>query len=88
MKFRINENNFCLNAKKVFLNAGEIHYFRIKRELWDKHLDAAKEAGLTTVTSYVPWACTNPWKAFLILTAPPARNVISKAGCSDARPGD
>ena len=56
MKFRINENNFCLNAKKVFLNAGEIHYFRIKRELWDKHLDAAKEAGLTTVSSYVPWA--------------------------------
>ena len=56
MKFRINENNFCLNSKKVFLNAGEIHYFRIKRELWDKHLDAAKEAGLTTVSSYVPWA--------------------------------
>ena len=56
MKFRINENNFCLNSKKVFVNAGEIHYFRIKRELWDKHLDAAKEAGLTTVSSYVPWA--------------------------------
>ena len=56
MKFSINENNFCLNSKKVFLNAGEIHYFRIKRELWDKHLDAAKEAGLTTVSSYVPWA--------------------------------
>ncbi|MBW6492854.1 MAG: beta-galactosidase, partial [Lentimicrobium sp.] len=33
-----------------------IHYFRIKRELWDKHLDAAKEAGLTTVSTYVPWA--------------------------------
>ena len=56
MKFRINENNFCLNSKKVFLNAGELHYFRVKRELWDKHLDAAKEAGLTTVSSYVPWA--------------------------------
>jgi beta-galactosidase len=56
MTFTIKENNFYLNDKKVFLNSGEIHYFRIKRELWDKHLDAAKEAGLTTVSTYVPWA--------------------------------
>ncbi|MCX6224905.1 MAG: beta-galactosidase [Bacteroidia bacterium] len=56
MTFTIQEGNFCLNGKKVFLNSGEIHYFRIKRELWDKHLEAAKEAGLTTVSSYIPWA--------------------------------
>jgi beta-galactosidase len=56
MTFCIKENNFYLNDKKVFLNSGEIHYFRIKRELWDKHLEAAKEAGLTTVSTYVPWA--------------------------------
>lgn len=56
MTFIIKENNFYLNNKKVFLNSGEIHYFRIKRALWDKHLEAAKEAGLTTVSTYVPWA--------------------------------
>jgi len=56
MTFTIKENNFYLNDKKVFLNSGEIHYFRIKRDLWDKHLDAAKDAGLTTVSTYVPWA--------------------------------
>jgi beta-galactosidase len=56
MTFNIEENNFCLNNKKVFLNSGEIHYFRIRRELWDKHLEAAREAGLTTVSTYVPWA--------------------------------
>ncbi len=56
MTFTIKENNFYLNDKKVFLTSGEIHYFRIKRELWEKHLDAAKEAGLTTVSTYVPWA--------------------------------
>lgn len=56
MTFKIQENNFCLNGKKVFLNSGEIHYFRIRRELWDKHLEAAREAGLTTVSTYVPWA--------------------------------
>jgi len=54
--FEIQQNNFYLNDKKIFLNSGEIHYFRIKRELWDKHLEAAKEAGLMAVSSYVPWA--------------------------------
>jgi len=56
MTFSIKDNNFYLNNKKVFLNSGEIHYFRVKRELWDKHLQAAKEAGLSTVSTYVPWA--------------------------------
>jgi len=56
MTFTIKENYFYLNDKKVFLNSGEIHYFRIKHELWDKHLAAAKEAGLTTISTYVPWA--------------------------------
>jgi beta-galactosidase len=56
MNFSIKEDNFYLNGKKVFLNSGEIHYFRIRHELWDKHLDAAKEAGLTTISTYVPWA--------------------------------
>jgi len=56
MTFSIKEDSFYLDNKKVFLNSGEIHYFRIKRELWDKHLDAAKDAGLTTVSTYIPWA--------------------------------
>jgi len=56
MIFSVKEGSFQLNGKKVFLNSGEIHYFRIKRELWDKHLEAATEAGLTTVSTYVPWA--------------------------------
>lgn len=56
MTLRIKEDSFCLDDQKVFLLSGEIHYFRIKRELWDKHLEAAKEAGLTTVSTYVPWA--------------------------------
>jgi beta-galactosidase len=56
MTFEIKETNFYLNDKKVFLNSGEIHYFRIRRELWDRHLEAAREAGLTTVSTYVPWA--------------------------------
>lgn len=60
MSFYIKEAGFYLDGKKVFLNSGEIHYFRIKRELWDRHLEAAKDAGLTAVSTYVPWAWHEP----------------------------
>ncbi len=56
MTFGFKNNSFHFNDKKVFLNSGEIHYFRIKRKFWDKHLEAAKEAGLATISTYVPWA--------------------------------
>ncbi len=56
MTFHIKDGSFYLDNHKVFLNSGEIHYFRIKRGLWDRHLEAAREAGLTTVSTYVPWA--------------------------------
>ena len=60
MAFEIRNENFSLNGKNTFLNSGEIHYFRIKKELWDTHLEAAKEAGLSTVSTYVPWAWHEP----------------------------
>lgn len=54
--FNISQGSFESDGKKTFLCSGEIHYFRISRELWDVHLDAACEAGIQTVSSYVPWA--------------------------------
>src|SRR5215471_11612443 len=60
MTFDVRGGNFYLNNKKIFINSGEIHYFRIRRELWDKHLEAAKEAGLSTVSTYVPWTWHEP----------------------------
>lgn len=56
MDFYIRGNNFYQGDKKVFLNSGEIHYFRIDRRLWDKHLDEAVNAGLTAISTYIPWA--------------------------------
>ena len=84
MTFTIKEDSFYLNDKKIFLNSGEIHYFRIKYELWDKHLEAAKEAGLTTVSTYVPWRGTRQKNQFLILMAAQSLNAIFQAGSNDA----
>jgi len=60
MGFRIEGEHFILNDKKTFLNSGEIHYFRLRRNMWEKHLRAAVEAGLSTVSTYVPWAWHEP----------------------------
>lgn len=54
--FEVKGQHFYKNGKKHFLNSGEIHYFRIKRERWETHLRAALEAGLDTVSTYIPWA--------------------------------
>ena len=62
MNLEIKEGSFYSGDRKVFLNSGEIHYFRIRREYWDTHLQAARDAGLTTVSSYVPWAWHEPEK--------------------------
>jgi beta-galactosidase len=60
MTFCIKEGNFRIDNKKVFLISGEIHYFRIRRGLWDRHLNSAREAGLAAVSTYVPWAWHEP----------------------------
>jgi beta-galactosidase len=56
MTFNIRDNSFYSDGKRIFLNSGEIHYFRIRRDLWDRHLDEAVNAGLKAVSTYVPWA--------------------------------
>lgn len=35
--------------------AGEIHYWRVPREAWGAALAAARELGVRTISSYVPW---------------------------------
>lgn len=54
-RFTVEGGQFIQDGQKVFLYSGEIHYFRIKRELWKEHLNKASEAGLKTISSYVPW---------------------------------
>ena len=58
--FTTHDGLFYQDGKPVFLNSGEIHYFRIKHHLWDTHLTAAKEAGLMAVSSYIPWDWHEP----------------------------
>jgi len=60
MEMRVTGGCFKLDDKPRFVNSGEIHYFRIEPQLWSKHLEKAKQAGLDTVSTYVPWCVHEP----------------------------
>lgn len=54
--FTFNDNSFQNNGEDCFILSGEMHYFRIEADKWEKHLKLLKQAGLNTVSSYVPWS--------------------------------
>jgi len=49
------KQSFSIDGKRVFLISGEVHYFRIPRALWKDRLTKSKEAGLNTISTYIPW---------------------------------
>jgi beta-galactosidase len=52
----INEAGLLVNSQPLPIRAGAIHYWRIDPAHWGRCLDRARDAGLTIVESYVPWA--------------------------------
>ena len=53
---RISSRSFSLNGKDTFLYSGEVHYFRIPKRYWAKHLQALVDANGNAVSTYVPWS--------------------------------
>ena len=51
----LKDRQFYVDGKPFFMMSGEIHYYRMPPKMWDVHLKRAKEAGLNTVSSYIPW---------------------------------
>lgn len=54
-QFEIKEQEFYVNGKKEWLLCGEIHYFRMDKEVWEKALDKLVACGCNAVAYYVPW---------------------------------
>ena len=55
-KIELKDGKFILNGKPFFLYSGEIHYFRIPKDKWLDRLRKAKETGLNTISTYIPWS--------------------------------
>ncbi|MEB8338380.1 beta-galactosidase [Streptomyces endophyticus] len=49
------DKQLWIDGEPTVVMAGEIHYFRLKRADWQSRLDRAKEAGLDTIATYIPW---------------------------------
>ena len=56
MGIKVKNGCFIIDEKPGFLHSGEIHYFRLKRNLWPEFLKKMKEANLNAVSTYVPWS--------------------------------
>ncbi len=39
----------------ILLLGGEIHYFRLPKDLWETHLERLSASGCNTLSTYVPW---------------------------------
>lgn len=60
MDFHITKEEFLIDGRPQPLLCGEIHYFRMKRSLWETALDRLVEAGCNAVAYYVPWLVHEP----------------------------
>ncbi len=56
LEISFNDQSFLRNKENYFVLSGEMHYFRIDANLWQLHLEQMKEAGLNTVSTYIPWS--------------------------------
>ncbi|MFA5164482.1 MAG: beta-galactosidase [Candidatus Omnitrophota bacterium] len=52
----LKKGEFLVNGKPFFIFSGEIHYFRIAHRDWEDRIKKAKDSGLNTFSSYIPWA--------------------------------
>ncbi len=52
---RYERKRIIVGGTEVLLLSGEVHYFRLRREEWQDRLDKARNAGLNTIATYIPW---------------------------------
>jgi beta-galactosidase len=55
-------DSFLINGDGFFIHSGELHYFRIPRDLWRDRLLKAKRCFLNTVTTYIAWNWHEPFE--------------------------
>lgn len=59
---QITPDGFVLGSQPYNIISGDIHYFRIYPTEWHRHLLLAKDFGLNTIQTYVPWNLHEPKK--------------------------
>lgn len=52
---QLSKRRILIDGKPRQIFAGEVHYFRLKKEEWADRLDKLKANGFDTVATYIPW---------------------------------
>ncbi|MGO4680661.1 glycoside hydrolase family 35 protein [Microbacterium sp. 2MCAF23] len=58
--FAIGETDFLLDGAPFQVISGAMHYFRIHPDQWEDRLRTARQMGLNTIETYVPWNAHEP----------------------------
>jgi beta-galactosidase len=48
-------DRILVDGRPGLLFGGEYQYFRMRRDLWEPMIEAVKEAGINTISIYIPW---------------------------------
>ncbi|MBN1871409.1 MAG: beta-galactosidase [Candidatus Omnitrophica bacterium] len=72
-KVELKDGRFILNGRPFLIYSGEIHYFRMPKDKWSDRLRKAKEAGLNTISTYIPWSWHEPDEGTFDLTGKTSR---------------
>jgi len=59
-RFEIGAEDFLHDGRPVRILSGALHYFRFHPDQWRARITAARELGLNTVETYVPWNAHSP----------------------------
>ncbi|HNV86692.1 MAG TPA: beta-galactosidase [Candidatus Omnitrophota bacterium] len=54
-RLKVSEGAFTVDGQPQFLIGGEFQYFRIRPELWAGSLAQIAQAGISVISSYIPW---------------------------------
>jgi beta-galactosidase len=59
-EFVIGETDFLLDGRPFRILSGALHYFRVHPDLWADRIEKARQMGLNTIETYVPWNAHAP----------------------------
>ncbi|SKB72958.1 beta-galactosidase [Arthrobacter sp. 31Cvi3.1E] len=59
-RFDIGEHDFMLDGEPYRIISGALHYFRVHPEHWADRIRKARQMGLNTIETYIPWNAHAP----------------------------
>ncbi|GAA1115597.1 beta-galactosidase [Kribbella jejuensis] len=58
--FTIGASDFLLDGRPFQIISGALHYFRVHPDCWADRIEKARQMGLNTIETYVPWNLHSP----------------------------